>query len=159
MSFHIGKLINDQLKKVGMTKSEFARRVASSPQSIHYILKRKSIDTDMLQKISRTLNYDFFQHFLGLDKPSKANDELLGFTTNDIKKELESVKSEIEIVLLHNAYLKEILQLIKPSTLPGAEKRNNPNPKNNSPKVKTNPKTKRQKTKTTSNKNSPKKIR
>src|ERR1700751_5533186 len=125
MSFHIGKLISDQLKKVGMTKSEFARRVTSSPQTIHYVLKRKSIDTALLQKISKTLNYDFFQHYLGLNKPTKGNNELLGFTANDLRQELVTIKNEIEMVSRHNSYLKEIVELIKPEQLE-KEKKVNP---------------------------------
>jgi transcriptional regulator with XRE-family HTH domain len=152
MSFHIGKLINDQLKKVGMTKSEFARRVTSSPQTIHYILKRKSIDTALLQKISKTLNYDFFQHYLGLSKQQKENNHLLGFTANDIKHELQAIKTEIEIVSRHNSYLKEIVELIKPEHL--NEKIKSKSIKSINPNLKTKPNQKPQ-----TNKNSAKKVR
>jgi plasmid maintenance system antidote protein VapI len=115
MSFHIGKLINEQLKKIGMTKSEFARRIASSPQHIHYVLQRNSIDTDLLQKVSRTLDYDFFQHYLGLKSTAKGNHELIGISSNEIRQELIAVKAEIETIKRQNEYIREIVELIKPS--------------------------------------------
>jgi transcriptional regulator with XRE-family HTH domain len=119
MSFHIGNLINEQRKKAGMTKSEFARRIASSPQSIHYALKRKSIDTDLLQKISKTLDYDFFQHYIG----GKRSNHLINFSANEMKDELNRVKNELEIITRQNEYLKEIIALIKPAS--GVEQKEN----------------------------------
>lgn len=44
-------------KKV--SKAEMARRLEVRPQSIDYMLGRKSIDTDTLYHVSRALDYDF----------------------------------------------------------------------------------------------------
>ena len=40
-----------------VTKAELARRLKVKPQSVDYMLTRKSIDT--LYNVSRALNYDF----------------------------------------------------------------------------------------------------
>lgn len=42
-----------------VTKAELARRLKVKPQSVDYMLTRKSIDTDTLYNVSRALNYDF----------------------------------------------------------------------------------------------------
>lgn len=42
-----------------VTKAELARRLRVKPQSVDYMLTRKSIDTDTLYSVSRALNYDF----------------------------------------------------------------------------------------------------
>ena len=55
--------IGDVIKKVmsdrKMTKAELARRLGIRPQSVEYLLKRRSIDTDMLYQVSVALDYDF----------------------------------------------------------------------------------------------------
>lgn len=42
-----------------VTKAELARRLQVKPQSVDYMLTRKSIDTDTLYNVSRALEYDF----------------------------------------------------------------------------------------------------
>ena len=42
-----------------VTKAELARRLKVKPQSVDYMLTRKSIDTDTLYNVSRALKYDF----------------------------------------------------------------------------------------------------
>ena len=42
-----------------VTKAELARRLGVRPQSVDYMLTRKSIDTDTLYNVSRALNYNF----------------------------------------------------------------------------------------------------
>ncbi len=42
-----------------VTKAELARRLKVKPQSVDYMLTRKSIDTDTLYNVSHALNYDF----------------------------------------------------------------------------------------------------
>lgn len=42
-----------------ITKAELARRIDVKPQSVDYLLTRKSIDTDSLYHISLALDYDF----------------------------------------------------------------------------------------------------
>ena len=42
-----------------VTKAELARRLKVKPQSVDYMLPRKSIDTDTLYNVSRALIYDF----------------------------------------------------------------------------------------------------
>jgi len=63
MEIHIGKLIKEQVEISPLTKSEFARKIDKFPQNINEVFSKKSIDTDLLIKISDALNHDFFQYY------------------------------------------------------------------------------------------------
>jgi predicted transcriptional regulator len=119
MALHIGKVIRQHLEEVGMTKSEFARRISTSPQNIYGIFKRKSIDSELLRDISRVLNFDFFQYYstssLVLDEKG-GNGKSHVVTALDMKRELDNCKKELEIVRSENEYLKEIHKLMKERT-------------------------------------------
>ncbi len=118
MAAHIGKIVRKHLEEVGMTKSEFARRLETSPQNIYGIFKRKSIDTQLLKEISAVLNYDFFQYYT--TAAMVVNEEKAGygpkdkvFTAMDLHREVESLRKDVEILRNENQYLKEIHQLMK----------------------------------------------
>lgn len=106
---HIGKLIKAKVEASGMSKSEFARRIKTTPQNAFGIFKRKSIDTDMLQRISTALNYNFFDHYqLGgtlsrdLQEPGK-----------DYKKTSSACEERLEQSLKEIEYLKKINELLE----------------------------------------------
>ena len=56
---YIGEVIRSVMADNQITKAELARRLGVRPQSVDYMLTRKSIDTDTLYNVSRALNYDF----------------------------------------------------------------------------------------------------
>lgn len=58
---HLGELIQQQIKAVGMTKAEFGRRIHTSRQNVNTLLRKADISVNQLIKISLVLNYDFFQ--------------------------------------------------------------------------------------------------
>ncbi len=64
MDIHIGRLIEERIKEVGMTKAEFGRRINTSRQNVNTLLRKESLDTRLLKKIGRVLDYDFFRFFL-----------------------------------------------------------------------------------------------
>lgn len=64
MSIHIGEIIEQRLLQSGITKSEFARRIVKARQNVNDILRRKSVDTELLLAISRALKFDFFQVYV-----------------------------------------------------------------------------------------------
>lgn len=67
-------------KKV--SKAEMARRLNVRPQSVDYLLGRKSIDTDTLYNVSLALDYDFAQLYsikqgqINLDKEKGIRTEI-----------------------------------------------------------------------------------
>lgn len=57
----IGKKIAEIMSARKITKAELARMLEVRPQSVDYLLTRKSIDTDTLYCVSKALDYDFAQ--------------------------------------------------------------------------------------------------
>jgi transcriptional regulator with XRE-family HTH domain len=101
---HIGKLIRRHLEEIGMTKSEFARRLDTSPQNIYGIFKRESCDSKLLFNISKILNINLLEYYHS-DKV-RTPDSQLASDNERLTKELEISKQE-------NDYLKEINQLLR----------------------------------------------
>lgn len=56
----LGQMIAERLKAIGMSKAEFGRRINTSRQNVSLILRKESMDTKLLQKISEVLDHDFF---------------------------------------------------------------------------------------------------
>jgi plasmid maintenance system antidote protein VapI len=114
MAVHIGKLIGKKIKEIGMSKSELSRRINVTPQNTHYILGKNSIDTDLLLRISRALDYDFFQHYLGLNPQGKGSESLINVSSSELKTQIAEIRKEINTLELHNRYLREIVDLLGP---------------------------------------------
>lgn len=104
-ALHIGKTIRKRLDEIGMTKSEFSRRIGTSPQNVYGIFKRSTIDTEVLKKISGVLDHDFFQYYSDGISADKSAKEMLA--------DLEQAKAELALAKKENEYLKEIVGLMK----------------------------------------------
>lgn len=57
---HIGKLIKQQMEEQNRTVSWLAHELSYCRTNIYKIYDKKSIDTDLLLRISSILGYDFF---------------------------------------------------------------------------------------------------
>lgn len=57
--FHIGNMIQEQLKEQGRTITWFADAIHCDRSNVYKMLKRETIDLVLLMKISELLNYDF----------------------------------------------------------------------------------------------------
>lgn len=125
MPLHIGKIIRQRLEETGMNKSEFARRINTTPQNIYGIFKRKSIDTDLLKEISQVLEYDFFQYYSHVTfevnddgEPYYSRDKKYQHkTVVELMAELQATQRELELLRKENAYLKEINSLLRERTM------------------------------------------
>jgi hypothetical protein len=62
---HIGKKIKEVWRKSRLKGTEFASMINRDRQVIYDIFKRESIDTELLQQISKVLNHDFFSYYSG----------------------------------------------------------------------------------------------
>ncbi len=60
---HIGKLIREELHRQERTVSWLARKLFCDRTNVYDIFQRRSIDTELLLRISKILDYDFFQHY------------------------------------------------------------------------------------------------
>ena len=78
-NIYIGEIIKNVMSERQVTKAELARRLDVKPQSVDYLLTRKSIDTDTLYNISIALDYDFSLYIV-----SNENREILITKVSDI---------------------------------------------------------------------------
>jgi len=59
---HIGTIIQEKLTEKSMTISEFAARINKERSTIYDILRRKSLDMELLIDVSKALAYDFIHN-------------------------------------------------------------------------------------------------
>lgn len=57
---HIGHEIAKRINQLGISRSEFARRVGMLQQHVKALLDKQSLDTERLSKICEALDYNFF---------------------------------------------------------------------------------------------------
>lgn len=58
--FHLGHRIKSVFEQRQMTISEFARQIHCERTNVYTIFNRSAIDTDLLARISKVLEYNFF---------------------------------------------------------------------------------------------------
>lgn len=61
---HIGELIKEELQRQGRSTTWFAKQLYCDRTNVYDIFKRKSLDTDLLLRISIILKHNFFQEYL-----------------------------------------------------------------------------------------------
>jgi len=69
---HIGKIIKEKLVEKSMTITAFAKSIDRERTTVYDIFERKSIDIELLIKISNVLEYDFIHHVYFPDTSRKA---------------------------------------------------------------------------------------
>ena len=62
---HIGEIIKAVLKKERRSAQWLSEQLHCNRSNIYKICKRTSIDTELLQRIGRTLQVDFFVYYSG----------------------------------------------------------------------------------------------
>ena len=71
---HIGKQIRQVLVEQGRSITWLAQIIGSSRENLYKVFRRSWIHTDMLQKISVALDYDFFEIYTEWYKQQKSAD-------------------------------------------------------------------------------------
>lgn len=76
---HIGKIIEAELHRQGRSVTWFANRLYCDRTNIYSIFKRKSIDTELLLRISDVLDHNFFNYYIAelhQEQQNKASEKL-----------------------------------------------------------------------------------
>lgn len=68
----IGESIEQKLNELGISKSEFGRKIGIPQQNVNRILSKSSIDTDKLVAISEALDFNFFDCFRTIEEQGAA---------------------------------------------------------------------------------------
>lgn len=108
-SINIGLAIEQRINELGITKSEFGRRIGIPNQNVNRVLSKSSIDSDKLVEVCNALDYDFFKLFsssIGNTKTSLLNIEKIKSMLNDkgmgkinFASNLKIPRSELEEIL------------------------------------------------------------
>lgn len=122
---HVGEAIQKRIEELGMTKSEFGKRIGVKTQHIKRILERDTMETKKLMKVCEVLDFNFFSLFC--EFPSSVSAYISAVTTNggdatlqlgdsacifELEKKsamVESREREIELLYQHIATLKEVI--------------------------------------------------
>lgn len=59
-SIDIGLAVEQRMNELGVSKSEFARRIGIANQNVKKFLEAESMSTEKLYKVSQALDFDFF---------------------------------------------------------------------------------------------------
>ncbi|MFN6037659.1 MAG: hypothetical protein ACK452_04270 [Bacteroidota bacterium] len=111
---HIGKKIKEVLSKSPMTVVDFAEKINKTRTVVYDIFKRDSIDSILLNKISRILNHNLFQYY-----PSeKLREEKITFQTKDeifqqLSQELKLAQKELQELKKRNELLEKLVSLLE----------------------------------------------
>ena len=102
---HIGRKIKEVWKKSRLKGTEFASLINRDRQVIYDIFKRESIDTELLQQISKVLNHDFFSYYNYSPQILKETKEKFGFVTQsdltEVINSLQNLTGAVEKIQAH----------------------------------------------------------
>lgn len=109
MKIHIGEKIKAQAKEARIGTTELAKVISTTKQNVYGIFKRESIDTALLQKLCKALNYDFFADLINPSLPPHTG------TIENKKSPSYSIENEPEYNMLKNRLmdLQEKYELVK----------------------------------------------
>jgi len=110
MKVHIGKVIQQKVKAKGMTVVEFAKKINYSRRNAYAIFDNESINTSLLSKIGKVLEYDFFNDYI---KIPTGSDKVSDQEIESYVKQSDKQKAKIEALEKEIAYLREINALLK----------------------------------------------
>lgn len=119
MSIHIGKLIKEKAKSKRLSQEAIGKMINTTKQNVGNIFRRKSIDTDLLLKISEALEFNFFEYYYN-EEPLKSmrNERIKGLMDTVEKQKTELAERAEKIAMLKDLVesQKDNLSLIKEST-------------------------------------------
>ena len=111
---HIGEKIKERAKELRFGPTELAKAINTTKQNIYGIFKRESIDTALLTKLSKALNYDFFTFYINPKLPpnndsnsKKAKAYAVSDDSEQVKNQLMDLKEKYELLKKVNTWLEE----------------------------------------------------
>lgn len=63
IEIHLGEAIKKRVEEMGMTKTEFGRRIGVPQQHVNRIFERDTMETKRLVKVCNALDFNFFALF------------------------------------------------------------------------------------------------
>ena len=91
---HIGSIIKKVFDAKQITITEFANRINRERTTVYDIFQRKSIDTDLLLKISEVLDYDFLREVYLQESAPITSKVLIKSIEIALKKTFDNIKTQ-----------------------------------------------------------------
>jgi transcriptional regulator with XRE-family HTH domain len=118
MVIHIGKKVKEELYAQGISVTVFAKKISRSRNVVYDIFERESIDTNLLNKIAKVLNVDFFslyssQKEFSLDTIKHFNSGEPPSTYGKNAEEILHLQQQNEALQKEVVYLKKIITLLE----------------------------------------------
>ena len=70
---HIGEKVRARAKELRIGPTELGKMIKTSKQNVYGIFERKSMDTELLQKLSKVLEFDFFVYYYSAGNGASLN--------------------------------------------------------------------------------------
>lgn len=96
MVTHIGNLVAAKMQEKHISIVTLASRLQMGRVNVDDILKRKSMQTALLDKIGKAMNYDFFQHYSTAEADKKMQNELLQQKLQEAEAEIRTLNRIID---------------------------------------------------------------
>ncbi|MCB9232498.1 MAG: hypothetical protein H6581_12585 [Bacteroidia bacterium] len=113
MKLHIGERIKKRARELRIGPTELGLLINTSKQNIYGIFKRKSLDTELLWKVSVALKYDFFASYTS---ELEGNVKEVGQMKQYLKKcreDLQLCKDNLDNYKKQVDYLEKINRLLE----------------------------------------------
>ncbi|MES2619705.1 MAG: hypothetical protein V4615_02555 [Bacteroidota bacterium] len=123
---HVGGMIEELLEAQHRTKRDLGLDLGMSQGNVSYLVRRESIDVQMLHKIGNNLKYNFWKHYPIEDgKGSEPIDVRVKQVSDEKDKVIEGLNGKIseqekviadlrqQLVKQENDFLREINGLLK----------------------------------------------
>jgi len=115
MRIHIGKKIKEEVYRQNLVITVFAKKISRSRNVVYNIFERESVDTDLLHKIGKVLNCDFFS--LYSTQKEYSHEGVKSFYVKEPESEYgkkhETLAQQNQTLKTEIAYLKKILSLVE----------------------------------------------
>jgi predicted XRE-type DNA-binding protein len=112
--FHVGNLIISYLKRNNIPQAHLARELGMATPNFNRLLKRESMDTNLILEISEKLKHNFFADISGDTEEGKAYVLIHAQVGNSIESRLKELKmTQTQFAAIFEVTPAEVSRLIK----------------------------------------------
>lgn len=118
---HIGHKIKEVVHDTNISVKEFSSKINKSRTVVYSIFERRTVDTELLKKISEVLKHDFFQYYcaegISIAREAEVFYSKQNPTFVELQNELQTCKKELFEMKEKYELLKKINKLLEERTI------------------------------------------
>ena len=96
---HIGELIRKRAKEMRIGPTELGKLINTSKQNVYGIFRRPSVDSELLMRLSKALQFNFFSHYAA-DKQKLAREDRSAYASvsnQKLKQEISDLRAQLAL--------------------------------------------------------------